>query len=107
LYLKFRLKSAQNAAVHSTYKHLKRLNDLCLKTSAIFYFLANPFQFVVLNKFPIPFLQAHEAQIREVLPEQNFKSMVSVLKKFFNFMNLTASVSSRILKVALLGGGLT
>jgi hypothetical protein len=31
--------------------------------------------------------------MREYLPDHKFELMVSVLKKFFNFMNLTASVS--------------
>ncbi len=42
-----------------------------------------------------------EAAVREYLPEGKFTVMVSVLKKFFNFMNLTASAtvaSSRGLK---------
>ena len=34
-----------------------------------------------------------EARVREHLPENNFEAMVAVLKKFFNFMNLTASAS--------------
>jgi len=33
----------------------------------------------------------HEAKIREYLPDANFSKMVTVLKKFYNFMNLTAS----------------
>lgn len=32
-----------------------------------------------------------EAQIRMLLPENDFSKMTAVLKKFFNFMNLTAS----------------
>lgn len=36
----------------------------------------------------------NEAAVRELLPEKNFALMVGVLKKFFNFMNLTASVSA-------------
>ncbi len=42
-----------------------------------------------------------ELQVREHLPDNNFSVMVAVLKKFFNFMNLTASAtltSSRGLK---------
>lgn len=31
--------------------------------------------------------------IREKLPENNFGSMVAVLQKYYNFMNLTASVN--------------
>ena len=37
--------------------------------------------------------QDYESHIRSLLPDNNFSIMVSVLKKFFNFMNLTASVS--------------
>jgi hypothetical protein len=33
----------------------------------------------------------HEEQVRSLLPEKNFTGMACVLKKFFNFMNLTAS----------------
>ena len=35
----------------------------------------------------------HEKIVRQWMPENNFSQMVAVLKKFFNFMNLTASVS--------------
>ena len=35
----------------------------------------------------------HEKIVRQCMPENNFSPMVEVLKKFFNFMNLTASVS--------------
>ena len=35
----------------------------------------------------------HEKIVRQSMPENNFSPMVAVLKKFFNFMNLTASVS--------------
>ena len=31
--------------------------------------------------------------VRRLLPEGNFKTMVAVLKKFFNFMSLTVTVS--------------
>ncbi len=37
--------------------------------------------------------QERESQVRDLLPEKKFQIMVAVLKKFFNFMNLTASVS--------------
>ena len=43
--------------------------------------------------FLSPTFQDYESHIRSLLPENNFSIMVSVLKKFFNFMNLTASVS--------------
>ncbi|XP_066599829.1 protein wings apart-like [Prorops nasuta] len=33
----------------------------------------------------------YEMSVRSRLPDSNFKTMVSVLQKFFNFMNLTAS----------------
>merc|ERR1719220_2339263 len=33
----------------------------------------------------------HESQIRALLPDSNFSKMTAVLKKFYNFMNLTAS----------------
>ena len=39
------------------------------------------------------FFQEHEAQVRQLLPDSNFSKMTAVLKKFYNFMNLTASVS--------------
>ena len=35
----------------------------------------------------------HEEIVRQLMPEKNFSLMVAVLKKFYNFMNLTASVS--------------
>ena len=35
----------------------------------------------------------HEQIVRQWMPENNFTLMVAVLKKFYNFMNLTASVS--------------
>merc|ERR1719412_3500566 len=35
----------------------------------------------------------HEKIVRQWMPENNFSQMVAVLKKFFNFMNLTASAS--------------
>ena len=35
----------------------------------------------------------NETIVRQWLPENNFTQMVAVLKKFYNFMNLTASVS--------------
>ena len=35
----------------------------------------------------------HENVVRQWMPEKNFTLMVAVLKKFYNFMNLTASVS--------------
>ena len=37
----------------------------------------------------------HEKIVRQWMPENNFSAMVAVLKKFFNFMNLTASVSKQ------------
>ena len=42
------------------------------------------------------FFQDHESTVREFLPDRKFDLMVTVLKKFFNFMNLTASVSTCI-----------
>ena len=42
------------------------------------------------------FVQDHESTVREFLPDRKFDLMVTVLKKFFNFMNLTASVSTCI-----------
>ena len=33
----------------------------------------------------------YESLVRSRLPDNNFTTMVSVLQKFFNFMNLTAS----------------
>lgn len=41
----------------------------------------------------------HEATVRDLLPDKNFAIMVGVLKKFFTFMNLTASVSEWLGKV--------
>lgn len=35
--------------------------------------------------------QEHEEMVRRLLPEGNFKVMVAVLKKFFNFMSLTVT----------------
>merc|ERR1712141_363883 len=35
----------------------------------------------------------HEEIVRQLMPEKNFSLMVAVLKKFYNFMNLTASAS--------------
>ena len=35
----------------------------------------------------------HEKIVRQWMPENNFAHMVAVLKKFYNFMMLTASVS--------------
>lgn len=37
-------------------------------------------------------LQDCEAEIRAMLPDGNFSLMVTVLKKFLRFMDLTASV---------------
>ena len=48
------------------------------------------------NKTPNIFVQDHESTVREFLPDRKFDLMVTVLKKFFNFMNLTASVSTCI-----------
>ena len=48
---------------------------------------------LVCNVFLLIFLQEHESQIRAFLPGNDFSNMTAVLKKFYNFMNLTASVS--------------
>ena len=37
----------------------------------------------------------NEQIVRQWMPENNFTLMVAVLKKFYNFMNLTASVSKQ------------
>ena len=47
------------------------------------------------------YFQEHETTIREFLPDANYSKMVTVLKKFYNFMNLTASVSLDIKKYHL------
>lgn len=36
---------------------------------------------------------AHETRVREHLKDDSFAEMVAVLEKYYNFMNLTASVS--------------
>ena len=41
----------------------------------------------------------HEEIVRQLMPEKNFSLMVAVLKKFYNFMNLTASVSYYLIKM--------
>ena len=45
----------------------------------------------------------HENVVRQWMPEKNFTLMVAVLKKFYNFMNLTASVSKFQIQELLLG----
>ena len=35
----------------------------------------------------------HQATVKKFLIDSNFTVMVDILRKFFNFMNLTASVS--------------
>lgn len=35
----------------------------------------------------------HEQQIRAYLQDQKFTAMIQILEKYYNFMNLTASVS--------------
>ncbi|KAK3925355.1 Protein wings apart-like [Frankliniella fusca] len=37
--------------------------------------------------------QEHEGMVRRLLPEGNYKVMVTVLKKFFNFMSLTVTAT--------------
>lgn len=36
----------------------------------------------------------HELSIRKCLRDESFEPMVQILEKYYNFMNLTASVSS-------------
>lgn len=38
----------------------------------------------------------HEAEVRKILRNKTFVDMVQILEKYYNFLNLTASVSSRI-----------
>ena len=45
--------------------------------------------------------EENEKIVRQWLPENNFSQMVAVLKKFYNFMNLTASVSCLILNILI------
>ena len=47
------------------------------------------------------FFQEHEAQVRQLLPDSNFSKMTAVLKKFYNFMNLTASVINLFIDLQL------
>lgn len=37
--------------------------------------------------------KAHEATVRQHLPQQSFQAFIAVLEKFYNFMKMTASVS--------------
>lgn len=37
--------------------------------------------------------ERHEADIRQYLRDGNFQLMVQILEKYYNFVNLTASVS--------------
>lgn len=39
------------------------------------------------------FFQEYERQIKELLPEKKFSQMIVVLKKFYEFLKLTANVS--------------
>lgn len=55
-----------------------------------FTFLAS--YIVMLLGFLIMENSDYEQQVRKFLRENNFSIMVELLKKFFNFMNLTASV---------------
>ena len=55
------------------------------------YFWMNYIYIIIYIFFII--LQDRVAQIRELLPEQNFSIMAAVLTKFLQFMKLTASVS--------------
>ncbi|XP_034243848.1 wings apart-like protein homolog 1 isoform X2 [Thrips palmi] len=43
--------------------------------------------YVIMNN------QEHEEMVRRMLPEGDFKTMVAVLKKFFNFMSLTVTAT--------------
>lgn len=36
----------------------------------------------------------HEMEVRKILRSQSFVDMVQILDKYYNFLNLTASVSS-------------
>lgn len=49
---------------------------------------------VMLVGFLIMENEAYQDNIRQFLRENNFKDMVELLKKFYNFMNLTASVNT-------------
>lgn len=49
---------------------------------------------VMLIGFLIMDNSEHEAKVRQFLKGHKFTAMVDILKKFFNFMNLTASVST-------------
>lgn len=57
-----------------------------------FTFLAS--YIVMLLGFLIMENMEYEQQVRKFLKESNFAILVELLKKFFNFMNLTASVYS-------------
>lgn len=49
----------------------------------------------ITEYFPMKYLvlfQEYESLVRSRLRDKSFATMVSVLQKFFNFMNLTASV---------------
>jgi hypothetical protein len=49
---------------------------------------------VMLIGFLIMESQDYQSSVRQFLRGNNFTDMVELLKKFFNFMNLTASVCS-------------
>lgn len=55
-----------------------------------FTFLAS--YIVMLMGFLIMDNDDYQTRVRQFLKDQNFTVMVEILKKFFNFMNLTASV---------------
>ena len=48
---------------------------------------------VMLTGFLIMDNKEYQYNVRQFLRGNNFADMVELLKKFFNFMNLTASVS--------------
>lgn len=60
--------------------------------TSIFKEEAHQFFFFLIN---LSVIQEYESLVRSRLPDKNFATMVSVLQKFFNFMNLTASVIIR------------
>lgn len=54
---------------------------------------------VMLIGFLIMQNEIYQTNVRHFLKGNNFVDMVEILKKFFNFMKMTASVSNNILSI--------
>ena len=57
----------------------------------------------LLIGYVVMYNKAYERQVKQLLPNNKFTLMVSVLKKFYEFLKLTANVSVENLSTSRLG----